>query len=128
MKFYTLLGLLTELDNLNLEELLEVKAKVDRLVQLKASNVAVWENITPQSQTSFDKTTAIPGTRDLQGFIKEPFSKSTRASNSSQGIDKDQTDMQALDSMIELVDNWLQDDSGYDEEIYPLIEAALTQD
>lgn len=94
MRYYTLLGLLTELDNLNSEELLEVKAKVDKLVQLKTSNVTVWENINPQSQ----------------------------------GIDKNQTDMKALDSMIELVDNWLKDDSGYDEEIYPLIEASLTQD
>jgi hypothetical protein len=126
MRYYTLLGLLTELDNLNSEELLEVKAKVDKLVQLKTSNVTVWENINPQSQASSNITTVVPVPHDLQGFIKEANSKSI--SSSSQGIDKNQTDMQALDSMIELVDNWLKDDSGYDEEIYPLIEASLTQD
>lgn len=38
-----------------------------------------------------------------------------------------QNDMQALDSMIDLVDNWLQDDSKYDEEVYPLIEVGLIQ-
>jgi hypothetical protein len=39
-----------------------------------------------------------------------------------------ENDMQALDSMIGLVENWLQDESGYDAEVYPLIEAALNQD
>jgi hypothetical protein len=39
-----------------------------------------------------------------------------------------QNDMQNLDSMIALVDDWLQDESGYDEEVYPNIEAALIRD
>lgn len=39
-----------------------------------------------------------------------------------------QNDMQALDSMIALVSEWLQDESGYDEEVYPNIEAALIPD
>ncbi len=36
--------------------------------------------------------------------------------------------MQALDSMITLVSEWQQDESKYDEEVYPNIEAALNQD
>lgn len=93
MKFYTLLGFLAELDNLSLEELLEVKEKVDKLIQSKTSNIAVFGNITISSINQVNN----------------------------------QNDMQALDSMIGLVDEWLQDDSGYDEEVYPLIEAGLIQ-
>lgn len=107
--------------------MLEVKAKMDKLVQLRTSNVTVLENINPQSQASSNIITVVPVTDDdLQGFIKEANSKSI--SSSSQGIDKNQNDMQALDSMIGLVDNWLKENSGYDEKIYPLIEASLTQD
>jgi hypothetical protein len=33
----------------------------------------------------------------------------------------------SLKKFIELVDEWLTDESGYDEETYPQIEAALNQ-
>ena len=32
-----------------------------------------------------------------------------------------------LEKVIELVDEWINDESGYDEETYPHIEAALNQ-
>lgn len=37
-------------------------------------------------------------------------------------------DMQALNSMIRLIENWLQDESGYDEEVYPNIKTVLTKE
>lgn len=33
----------------------------------------------------------------------------------------------SLEQVIQLVDEWMTDESGYDEETYPQIEAALTQ-
>ncbi len=62
--------------------------------------------------------------------------RATEASALAQDIDivvssrkqaNNQNDMQALDSMIALVSEWQQDESGYDEEVYPNIEAALNQ-
>jgi hypothetical protein len=32
----------------------------------------------------------------------------------------------SLEQVIQLVDNWMNDDSGYDEQVYPQIEAGLT--
>ncbi|BAZ15988.1 hypothetical protein NIES4071_78610 [Calothrix sp. NIES-4071] len=92
MKFYILLGLLSKLDNLNLEELIEIKQNIDELIQ---------------SKTSLSQDTNI-------------LASSINQMNS-------QNDMQALDSMIELVDKWLQDDSKYDKEVYSLIEDGLIQ-
>ncbi|BAZ10047.1 hypothetical protein NIES4071_18610 [Calothrix sp. NIES-4071] len=80
MRFYTLPGVLADLENFSLEELLEVKRKVDKLV-----------------------------------------ASSVQQAN-------EQSDMQALDAMIGLVEEWLQDDSGYDESVYPHIKAGLVQD
>jgi hypothetical protein len=39
-----------------------------------------------------------------------------------------QNDIQAMESMIALISEWLQDESGYDEEVYRNIEAALLPD
>ncbi|MBW4686689.1 MAG: hypothetical protein KME40_16675 [Komarekiella atlantica HA4396-MV6] len=33
----------------------------------------------------------------------------------------------SLEKVIEVVDEWMTDESGYDEEVYPQIEVALTQ-
>ncbi|MBD2776407.1 hypothetical protein [Iningainema tapete] len=132
MKFYTLLGLLTELDNLSLEELLEVKEKVDKLIQSKTSNVAVFGNITPPHRTGDYTDTKHPDHKNVEVFFfKGHYSGIAQDSDivvSSINQVNDQNDMQALDSMIKLVDEWLQDDSGYDEEVYPLIEVGLIQD
>ncbi len=130
MKFYTLLGLLAELDNLGLEELLEVKEKVDKLIQSKTSNITVFGNITPPLQTDDYTVTKNPGDRNVKVFFKGSYSRATFVPALIQDSDilvssmnqvNNQNDMQALDSMIGLVDEWLQDDSGFDEEVYPNI-------
>ena len=137
MRFYTLLGLLAELDNLSLEELLEVKEKVDKLIQSKTSNIAVFGKITPPGRTGYYTVTKHPGQKDVKVFFEGSYSGATFVSALVQDSDivvssinqvNNQNDMQALDSMIGLVDEWLQDNSGYDEEVYPNIEAGLLHD
>jgi hypothetical protein len=117
MRFYTLLGLLTELDNLSLEELSKVKEKVDALIQSKTWNELIRSKVHGHMSN--------PRATSVSGFIENiDIDKSNVPINQV----NNQNDMQALDSMIALVDEWLQDDSGYDESVYPNIEAALTQD
>jgi|GEM_PF-3705845 hypothetical protein len=106
MKFYTFSGVLSELDNFSLEELLEVKEKIDKLIQSKTSNTTIEG---PFSRATFDTL----GHNIVVSSVKQE--------NSNQ-------DMQALDSMIALVSEWLKDDSEDDELVYPKIKAALIQD
>ncbi|GAA6619250.1 hypothetical protein [Scytonema sp. NUACC26] len=117
MKFDTLLGILCELDGLSLEELLEVKQKVDKLIQLKTSNTATFGNTTLlRRKGSYSKTI----------FVSDLVEDSDIVVLSEQQMNT-QNDMQALDSMIALVSEWQQDESGYDEEVYPNLETALTR-
>ena len=137
MKFYTLLGLLAELDNLSLEELLEVKEKVDKLIQSKTSNIAVFGNITSPGRTGYYTVTKYADRKNVKVFFEGSYSGAKFVSDLVQDSDivvssinqvNNQNDMQALDSMIGLVDEWLQDNSGYDEGVYPNIEAGLLHD
>ncbi|GAX45484.1 hypothetical protein NIES4075_65050 [Tolypothrix sp. NIES-4075] len=137
MKFYTLLGLLAELDNFSLEELLEVKQKVDKLIQSKTLNTATFAITTHLARTGYYTVTKHPVPNNFQVIIEGSYKAATFVSGLAQDIDivvssvkqvNNQNDMQALDSMIALVSEWQQDESGYDEEVYPNIEAALNQD
>lgn len=122
MKFYTSSELLAELDNFNLEQLLEVKVYVDKLIQLKTLNTAGEENITPHGRTVVITGGSKVGATKVSGLAQDvDIVSSVKQVNN-------QSDMQALDSMIALVSEWQQDESGYDEEVYPSIEAALNQD
>lgn len=134
MKFYTLLGLLAELDNFRLEELLKVKQKVDKIIESKTLNTVVAIN---NVQEMADYTiTKHPAPKNFQVIIEGSYSKATFVSVpqesdivvSSGEEMNNQNDMQAMESMIALVSEWLQDESGYDEEVYPNIEAALIPD
>ncbi|RUS92792.1 hypothetical protein DSM106972_098110 [Dulcicalothrix desertica PCC 7102] len=137
MKFYTSPELLAELDNFSVEQLLEVKEKVDKLIQSKTSNTSKQENTTQSGRIIYHTVTRHPVPNNFQVSIKGSYIKATEVSDLAQDIDivvssgkqaNNQSDMQALDSMIALVSEWQQDESGYDEEIYPNIEAALNQD
>jgi hypothetical protein len=137
MKFYTSSELITELDNLSLEQLLEVKEKVDKLIQSKTFNTAVFKIKNYLGRTGYHTVTQYPVPNNFQLITKGSYSRTTFVSGLAQDIDivvssvkqvNNQSDMQALDSMIALVSEWQQDESGYDEEVYPSIEAALNQD
>jgi hypothetical protein len=135
MKLYTLLGFLAQLDNLNLEELLKVKQKVDKIIESKTLNTVVAIN---NEYKMADYTiTKHPAPNNFQVIIEGSDCKATFISGFAQDIDivvspgkqvNNQNDMQAMESMIALVSEWLQDESGYDEEVYPNIEAALIPD
>ena len=123
MKFDTSSELLAELDNFSLEQLLEVKVYVDNLIQSKTLNTAGEENITPHGRTvviTGGSKVGATEVSDLAQDIDIVVSSVKQASNHN--------DMQALDSIIALVSEWQQDAEGYDEEVYPNIEAALNQD
>ncbi len=122
MKFYTSSELLAELDNFSLEQLLEVKVYVDKLIQSKTLNTAREENIIPHGRTVVITGKSKVGATEVSGLAQDvDIVSSVKQVNN-------QSDMQALDSMIALVSEWQQDESGYDEEVYPSIEAALNQD
>ncbi|MUG96225.1 hypothetical protein F7734_29350 [Scytonema sp. UIC 10036] len=116
MKFYTLLGILAELENLSLEELLEIKQKVDKLIHSTTSN-----------STNLGNQTFVKGSYSTEIFVSGLAQDSDIDVSSGQQMNI-QNDMQDLDSMIALVLQWQQDESGYDEEVYPKIEAALNLD
>ncbi|MBW4598560.1 MAG: hypothetical protein KME29_02850 [Calothrix sp. FI2-JRJ7] len=137
MKFYTSSELLAELDNFSLEQLLEVKEKVDKLIQSKTLNTAEGGNTYRDTGAGYYTVTKHPVPNNFQVNIKGSKVGATEVSGSAQDIDivvssvkqvNNQNDMQALDSMIALVSEWQEDESGYDEEVYPNIEAALNQD
>lgn len=137
MKFYTSSELLAELDNFSLEQLLEVKEKVDKLIQSKTLNTAASKITTHLHRTDYYTVVKHPIPNNFQVSIKGSYEKATFVSGLAQDIDivvssvkqvNNQNDMQALDSMIAFVSEWQQDESGYDEEVYPNIEAALNQD
>ncbi|NET56772.1 MAG: hypothetical protein F6K47_11580 [Symploca sp. SIO2E6] len=48
-------------------------------------------------------------------------------SNSDNPRDTTNIENDSLKDVIELVESWMADESGYDEETYPQIEAALNQ-
>jgi hypothetical protein len=136
MKLYTSSELLAELDNFSLEQLLEVKEKVDKLIQSKTLNTAALKIKNYLGGTGYHTVTQYPVPNNFQVAINGSYVKTTYVSDLAQDIDivvssvkqtNNQNDMQALDSMIALVSEWQQDESGYDEEVYPNIEAALNQ-
>lgn len=125
------------MDNFSLKQLLEIKEKVDKLIQSKTPNIAEGGNIVQDAGTGYYKVTNHLVPNNFQVSIKESKVEVTEVSGLAQDIDivissgkqaNNQNDMQALDSMIALVSEWQQDESGYDEEVYPNIEAALNQD
>jgi hypothetical protein len=137
MKFYTLLGLMAELDNFSLEELLEVKQKVDKLIQSKTLNTPAFGIRTHLHRTGDYTVIQHPVPNNFQVIIEGSYSKATFVSGFAEDSEivvssakqvNNQNDMQALDSMIAVVSEWLEDESGYDEEVYPNIEAALIED
>ncbi|MBW4636574.1 MAG: hypothetical protein KME30_33310 [Iphinoe sp. HA4291-MV1] len=91
--------IIQQLDALSLQQLLEVRAKVDALIQKKQVGVG-------QSNISVGQ---------IQVFYQ-------KLDNKAQSLEDD-----SLEKVIEFVDEWMTDDSGYDEETYSEINASLNQ-
>lgn len=162
MKQQTLQGLLAELDNLELEELLKVRERADKLIQSKTKSTDSFKSVPnyvtvrlykrDESSSSFVFSHILRDISPYRWAINDPVMSSeldapmpvhwnVLAENTSAfyvqqtGVvapsinqERNKNDMQALDAMIGLVDEWLEEDSGYDESVYPNIEAALIQD
>ncbi len=102
-----------QLDTLSLEQLLEVREKVNALIKEKALESALY-----------------PDARSPIVVLGQPGAgKSTllaRLLGAKLPKDVDVED-ETLEDAIKLVEEWMSDESGYDEETYPQIDAALNQ-
>ncbi|MBD2664148.1 hypothetical protein [Richelia sinica] len=106
-----------QLEALSIEELLVVRAKVDALIHNKISSVY-------QNQSGIGVIpTAICYLGNAQPVssnnIGMPFERNVSSPK--------QENNYSLEKIIELVDEWMADESNYDQETYPHIEAALNQ-
>ena len=138
--------IIQQLDTLSLKQLLEVREKVDALIKGKTVKfnldradigeiqgtakaetekgnqkewVRVWDVTERGIRKSLEGTYIImvPVEEDAPlDFIESPsIPEEVDAENES------------LEDAIKLVEEWMSDESGYDEETYPQIEAALNQ-
>jgi hypothetical protein len=146
-----------QLSSLSIEQLLEVRGKVDELIKEKSSpsskitgSYSSKTFISP-SKGEVDFLITIPALRDkaidkarklvLRAFsgkypvaIKDttdPLTGEHRfiATSVVDAIEPEELDREnvSLENLIRLVDEWVSDEPGYDEETYPQIEAALNR-
>ncbi len=87
MKFYTSSELLAELDNFSLEQLLEVKEKVDKLIQSKTLYTAALTIANYLGRTGYHTVTQYPVPNNFQVSIKGSYEKATSVSDLAQDID-----------------------------------------
>ncbi|WP_016950716.1 hypothetical protein [Anabaena sp. PCC 7108] len=137
--------IMQQLDALSVEELLEVRAKVDALIQVKSPSLANYLNSNSYSTETrgiFTRTllsTLIPSS-SIKGHIKYSLITGSQESNSIektllqfaheylvQGIELKERKDDSLEKIIDMVDGWMADESDYDQEAYPQIEAALNK-
>ncbi|MGM3305956.1 hypothetical protein ACSQ6I_08240 [Anabaena sp. WFMT] len=110
--------IMQQLDALSVEELLDVRAKVDALIHNKISSVYQNQSslgFTPTAICYVGKAQPISTNSIGMPFKIEPVSSTQQENDNS------------LEKIIELVDEWMADESNYDQENYPQIEAALNQ-
>jgi hypothetical protein len=104
-----------QLSSLSIEELLEVRTKVDALIQAKSYSLYT-------KQLGFNPAAIYyvgniePIQTDSIGFFKTELVSSPNKDND-----------ESLEKLIKLVDEWMADESDYDQQTYPQIEAALNQ-
>ncbi|MFP5272305.1 hypothetical protein [Coleofasciculus sp.] len=131
--------IIQRLDALSLEQLLEARTKIDSLIQskytlMKSKDLLNTENIRKDN---------IPVSlyRDVCRDILAKLEKITDSAYTISKISNDpsvnyslsfidqsslpETEDNSLKDVIELVNGWMADESGYDEETYPQIEAGL---
>jgi hypothetical protein len=147
-------GIMQQLNVLSLAELLAVRARVDTLIEgqslplgkgqrrlFHSENIPITQNT--QYRGSYHRSifissenidvdilaaiTAInpPVTNTTNRFLN--WLQELRQNQVTQFSESEAKGDDSLEQLIELVDEWMTDESGYDEEMYPQIQAALTQ-
>jgi len=147
-------GIMQQLNALSLAELLAVRARVDTLIEgqslplgksqrrwFRSGNTSITQNtpyrgsysrntLNHSENIDVDILTVItainpPRTDTTNGFLD--LLQELRQNQVSQFVESEAKEDDSLEQVIELVDEWMADESGYDEETYPQIETALTQ-
>jgi predicted RNase H-like HicB family nuclease len=102
-----------QLDTLSSEELLKVTAIVNALIELKSLLSAREKHPSTTSGTT--------GAKNRKKFVT---AKSILERAKILSAEQNKTD-ESVEDLIELVDEWMNEDSSYDDEVYPRIDAAL---
>ena len=127
-----------QLESLSLRELLLIKQKVDELIQKKMFSpyrTTINSQQYPSNfQGQFTETYYINTYIELESEFTSVQPVKSLSTNSTK-IKKDQESLEiknesevkdnSLVNAINLVDEWMTDESGYDEEVYPEIENAF---
>ncbi|MCC5644959.1 hypothetical protein LC607_18845 [Nostoc sp. CHAB 5824] len=143
-KASSLYVIMQQLAALSLVDLLKVRARIDALIEEKSSplsnilSVGSYQRAISVSSETRDIDIAavfppmIPGS-SIRGQIRSAI-----ISENLEHINLDEYQVvqfsksqakgdDSLEKVIELVDEWMADESGYDEQIYPEIEVGLNQ-
>ncbi|MBE9126849.1 hypothetical protein IQ257_10635 [Coleofasciculus sp. LEGE 07092] len=104
-----------QLDTLSSEELLKVRAIVNALIELKS--------LLPVREKQPSATSGTTGAKNRKSLVT---AQSILERAKILSVEQNKTD-ESVEDLIELVDEWMNEDSPYDEEVYPQIDAALKQ-
>ena len=128
--------IIQRLDALSLEQLLEARTKIDSLIQSKYTLIKLKDllNIENIRKDNIPVSLYRDVCRDILAKLEKITDSAYTISNypsvndSLSSIDQSsspKTEDDSLKDVIELVNGWMADESGYDEETYPQIEAGL---
>ncbi|MEQ8380908.1 MAG: hypothetical protein RH949_00890 [Coleofasciculus sp. A1-SPW-01] len=117
--------IIQRLDALSLEQLLEARTKIDALIESKylfkskdiSEDIIILAACRDVSVKTYKRTTP-----QALIFNQSLFNDSLGSIHQSSSP---KTEDDSLKDVIELVNGWMADESGYDEETYPQIEAGL---
>jgi hypothetical protein len=146
-------GIMQQLNTLSLAELLAVRARVDTLIEgqslplgkgqrhlFRSVNTYITQN-TPY-RGSYRRNTFISSENIDVDIVAAPptinsitsttnrfpeWLRALRQNQVAQFLESEAKGDDSLEQVIELVDEWMADESGYDEETYLQIQADLTQ-
>ncbi|MEH2395415.1 MAG: hypothetical protein V7K21_28440 [Nostoc sp.] len=146
--------IMQQLDAFSSAELLAVRARVDALIEGQSLPLGKgqppllrWPNVQiPESTTyyrSFSRFTFIRNENNDVDILAAPAIINTPRTNATnplptwlrglrqnqvaQFLESESKGDDSLEKVIELVDEWMADESGYDQQTYPQIETGLNQ-
>lgn len=146
--------IMQQLDALSSAELLAVRAKVDALIEGQSLPLGKdqpplfhWRNVQMPENTvytgSFSRFIFIRNQNNDVDILAAPATINTPRTNATNPLptwlrelrqnklaqfsESEAKGDNSLEQVIELVDEWMTDESGYDEQTYPQIETGLNQ-